>query len=39
MGVQNTRIRTGKAVIPVWYLPVATIEEEVQHAAKFEPEY
>lgn len=39
MGVQNTRVRVGRNVIPVWYLPAAAIEEEVQHAAKFEPEY
>lgn len=39
MGVQNARVRVGKSVLPVWFLPVAQIEEEVQHAAKFEPEY
>lgn len=39
MGILNDRIRVGSSVIPVWYLPVAAIDEEVQHAAKFEPEY
>jgi hypothetical protein len=39
MGVKNTRIRVGKSVLPVWYLPVSFIEEETQHAADFKPEY
>lgn len=39
MGVQSHRVRVGKSVVPIWFLPVSAIEEEVQHAAKFEPEY
>lgn len=39
MGVLNTRVRVGKTVVPVWYLPVAMIEENEQHAADFKPEY
>lgn len=39
MGVLNTRVRVGKNVIPVWYLPVSMIEENEQHAADFTPEY
>jgi hypothetical protein len=39
MGVQNTRVRVGKNVVPVWFLPVSMIEENEQHAADFTPEY
>lgn len=39
MGVKNDRVRVGKQVLPVWYLPASLIEEETQHAARFEPEY
>lgn len=39
MGVQNTRVRVGKNVIPVWFLPLSMIEENEQHATDFTPEY
>lgn len=39
MGVMSTRVRIGKVVLPVWYVPVAAIEQEEQHATRFEPEY
>jgi hypothetical protein len=39
MGVENTRVRVGKTVIPVWYLPVSAVEENEQHAVDFTPEY
>lgn len=39
MGVQSTRVRVGKTVVPVWYLPVSDIEENEQHVADFKPEY
>lgn len=39
MGVQNARVRVGKNVIPVWYLPVSAVEENEQHAVDFTPDY
>ena len=39
MGVENTRVKVGKQVIPVWYLPVSKVQEVEQHAADFKPEY
>lgn len=39
MGVENTRVKVGKQVIPVWYLPMSAIQEAEQHAADFKPEY
>lgn len=39
MGVLNARIRVGKNVIPVWYIPITMVEENEQHAADFTPEY
>lgn len=39
MGVENTKIRVGKSVIPIWYFPLDLIEQDEQHAAQFQPEY
>lgn len=39
MGVDGCRLRIGKMVVPVWYVPVAELEINEQHPADFTPEY
>ena len=39
MGVQNTRVRVGPAVVSVWYVPASAIVESEHHAVDFTPEY